>query len=175
MWIFSLAAECGTETAAAAFAAHFADQAGEGDRAFPATPSLFQDVDDNWWCRVVPNGLSQIGVDAPDAAYQMTELGIALYQRLRTAPAFRYAIVGVEVDEFRTYGELCEEASLGQFKGLVLSAAIHPAMADRSAFRPFSSSYLWVPYEGEVYRPLMVPPALKQQMSDLLKGCLVSN
>jgi hypothetical protein len=167
-WIFSLAAECGTETAAAAFAAHFADQAGEGDRPFPATASLFQDLDDNWWCRVVPNGLSQIGVDAPDAAYQMTELGITLYQRLRTAPAFRYAIVGVEVDEFRTYGELCEETSLGQFKGLVLSAVIHPAMADRSAFRPFSPGYLWVPYEGEVYRPLLVSPMLKQQMSDLL-------
>jgi hypothetical protein len=170
VWIFSLAAECGTETAATAFAAYFADQAGSSasDRPFPTTPSLFQDLDDNWWCRVVPDGLSQIGVDAPDAAYQMTELGIALYQKLRSAPAFRYAIVGVEVDEFRTYGELCEEASLGEFKGLVLSEAIHPAVADRSAFRPFSPGYLWVPYEGEVYRPLMVSPTLKQQMHDLL-------
>jgi hypothetical protein len=169
-WIFSLAAECGTEPAAAAFAAYFADQHGSraDDRPFQATPSLFQDLDDNWWCRVVPDGLSQIGVDAPDAAYQMTELGIALYQRLRTAPVFRYAIVGVEVDEFRTYGELCEETSLGQFKGLVLSAAIHQVIADRSTFRPFSPGYLWVPYEGEVYQPLLVSPMLKQQMSDLL-------
>ena len=169
-WIFSLAAECGTETAAAAFAAHFADQDGSSavDRPFQATPSLFQDLGDNWWCRVVPGGLSQIGVDAPDAAYQMTELGIALYQKLRSAPAFRYAIVGVEVDEFRTYDELCEEPSLGHFKGLVLSEAIHQAVADRSAFRPFSPGYLWVPYEGEVYRPLIVSPALKQQMRDLL-------
>jgi hypothetical protein len=163
-WIFSLAAECGTETAATAFAAHFVVQ----DSSSGSDTSLFQDLDDNWWCRVVPRGLSQIGADAPDAAYQMTELGIALYQRLRNAPAFRYAIVGVEVDEFRTYGELCEATSLGQFKGLVLSESIDPAIAHRSAFRQFSPGYLWVPYEGEVYRPLLVSPALKQQMSNLL-------
>jgi hypothetical protein len=168
---FSLSAECGPEAAATtALAAHFAGQQwpiGNG-MVSQATTTLFQDLDDNWWCRVVPNGLNQIGVDSPEAAYRLTELGIGLYQRLLTAPEFRFAIVGVEVDEFRTYGELCEEASLGQFKGLVLSAAIHQAIADRSAFRPFSPGYLWVPYEGEVYRPLMVSPVLKQQMSDLL-------
>jgi hypothetical protein len=168
-WIFSLAAECGTETAAAAFAAYFADQAGSsaGDRPFQATPSLCQDLDDNWWCRVVPSGLSQIGVDAPDAAYQMTELGIALYQRLRSAPAFRYAIVGVEVDEFRTYDELRQESSLAGFKGLVLNAAIGQTWHETN-LRPFSPGYVWLPYEGEVYRPLLVSPVLKQQMSDLL-------
>ena len=32
----------------------------------------------------------------------MTELGILLYQRLLSAPSFRYALVGVEVDEFKT-------------------------------------------------------------------------
>jgi hypothetical protein len=168
-WIFSLAAECGTETAATAFAEHFADQNGSraGDRPFQATPSLFQDLDDNWWCRVVPNGLSQIGIDAPDAAYQMTELGIALYQRLRTAPDFRYAIVGVEVDEFRTYDELRQELSLAGFKGLVLNAAIGQTWHEMN-LRPFSPGYVWLPYEGEVYRPLLVSPVLKQQMSDLL-------
>jgi hypothetical protein len=168
-WIFSLAAECGTETAAAAFAAHFADhdRSSAVDRPFQATPSLFQDLDENWWCRVVPDGLSQIGVDAPDAAYQMTELGIALYQRLRSAPAFRYAIVGVEVDEFRTYDELRQESSLAGFKGLVLDAAIGQTWHETN-LRPFCPGYVWLPYEGEVYRPLLVSPVLKQQMSDLL-------
>jgi hypothetical protein len=35
----------------------------------------------------------------------MTELGILLYQRLLSAPPFRYALAGIEVDEFRTYSE----------------------------------------------------------------------
>jgi hypothetical protein len=38
----------------------------------------------------------------------MTELGILLYQTLRFT-SFRYAVVGVEVDEFRTYSELMED------------------------------------------------------------------
>ena len=47
----------------------------------------------------------------------MTELGILLYQRLLSAPSFRYALVGVEVDEFRTYNELLEDLPNLAFPG----------------------------------------------------------
>jgi hypothetical protein len=53
----------------------------------------------------------------------MTEVGILLYQQLRSAPTFRYALVGLEVDEFRTYHELCEEPNC-LFPGIVLNQSV---------------------------------------------------
>jgi hypothetical protein len=98
----------------------------------------------------------------------MTELGILLYQQLRSAPDFRYALVGLEIDEFRTHGELLEESESLVLPGLVLSDATWQMMALPATFRAFSPGYVWQPYEGEVYKPLTVSPLLKAQMDRLL-------
>ncbi|MGK7874472.1 MAG: hypothetical protein AB4426_14540 [Xenococcaceae cyanobacterium] len=170
-WVFSLSAECGSEQKAAErFSKHFEDVSwvlSSGAQSQCRTKA-FQDIDENWWCQVCPSSVSEIGIEAPDSAYLMTELGILLYQHLRLAPDFRYALVGVEVDEFRTYSELLDESPNFSFPGLVLSNATWQTMASPSTFRPFSSGYVWQPYEGEVYRPLMVSPVLKEQMNNLL-------
>jgi hypothetical protein len=170
-WVFSLSAECGPEQATAArFSQHFENLAwvlSNGVRCQCRT-TIFQDIDENWWCRVCPSGVSEIGIEAPDSAYLMTELGILLYQHLRSAPAFRYALVGVEVDEFSTYSELPKESLDLSLPGLVLSDVTWQAMTSPSTFRPFSPGYVWQPYEGEVYKPLMVSPVLKEQMNRLL-------
>ncbi|NES81428.1 MAG: hypothetical protein F6K10_08435 [Moorea sp. SIO2B7] len=129
---------------------------------------MFQDIDDNWWCRVCPSGVSEIGIEAPDSAYLMTELGILLYQHLRSAPAFRYALVGLEVDEFRTFEELLDESPKLSFPGLVLSDTTWQSIKSPPTFRSFSSGYVWQPYEGEIYKPLTVSPVLKEQMNRLL-------
>ncbi|MGB3295294.1 MAG: hypothetical protein WBB01_20115 [Phormidesmis sp.] len=169
-WAFSLSVECGPEQIAAQqFTRYFENTtlASSGDVSFRWFTTIFQDIDETWWCRVCPDGVSELGIEAPDSAYLMTELGIALYQRLRSAPSFRYAIVGLEVDEFRTYSELTCEAAL-DLPGLVLSDAICQSVASSSALRPFSPGYCWQPYAGEIYRPLAVSPALKEQMNRLL-------
>ena len=98
----------------------------------------------------------------------MTEIGIFLYQSLRFAPPFRYALVGMEVDEFRTYSELIEEPAL-VFPGLVLAEAVWQATGASSVFRSFSLGYVWKPYEGEVYRPLLASPDLKNKLDELLR------
>ena len=98
----------------------------------------------------------------------MTELGILLYQRLRSAPTFRYALVGVEVDEFRTYSELLEDSSSLAFLGLVLVQTVWEAIGSSPGFRPFSPGYVWKPYEGEVYKPLMASLELKSKLNELL-------
>jgi hypothetical protein len=97
----------------------------------------------------------------------MTEIGIFLDQSLRLAPPFRYALFGMEVDEFRTYSELIEESAL-VFPGLVLAEAVWQAIGSSSLFRPFSLGYVWKPYEGEVYRPLIASPELKNKLDELL-------
>ncbi|GET37244.1 hypothetical protein [Microseira wollei] len=170
-WIFSLSAECGDQQAAAAqFSQHFDNISwtiSNGSQA-QCSAEIFQDIEENWWCRVCPSNISKVGVDTPETAYLMTELGILLYQRLQSAPTFRYALVGVEVDEFRTYSELLEESSNLAVPGLVLAETVWQAVGSPPAFRRFSSAYVWKPYEGEVYRPLMASLDLKNKLNELL-------
>lgn len=170
-WTFSLSAECGAEQVAAEqFAQHFDGLSwvlSNGTQSQSRT-AAFQDLEKNWWCRVCPSGISEVGSDASNIAYQMTELGIFLYQRLQSAPLFRYALVGLEVDEFRTYSELNAESPVPSFPGLVLAETVWRSLGASTLFRPFSPGYVWHPYEGEVYKPLMVSPDLKNKLSELL-------
>jgi hypothetical protein len=170
-WIFSLSAECGPdETNAKQFAQHFEGMTwmlSNGQQCQCRT-DIFQDLEKNWWCRVCPKNISEVGLDTPESAYLMTELGILLYQSLRSALHFRYALVGVEVDEFRTYSELIEEPSSLSVPGLVLATEVGQRLRISSVFRLFSPGYIWQPYEGEVYNPLMASPDLKNKLNELL-------
>jgi hypothetical protein len=109
-----------------------------------------------------------LGIDSPESAYLMTELGILLYQSLRFAPPFRYALVGVEVDEFRTYSELIEDLPGLSIPGLVLARNIKPDLETLPAIRSFNPSHVWQPYAGEIYNPLMASPSLKNKLNELL-------
>jgi hypothetical protein len=170
-WVFSLSAECGpTKAVASLFAQQFQQvtwNLSDGSQ-IQCRSTVFQDADANWWCRVIPSGVSQIGIEAPGSAYLMTELGILLYQQLRSIESYRYALVGVEVDEFRTYDELMGETPDFQIPGLVISTQLWRGLGAPQSFKSFSPNYLWQTYEGEVYRPLMVSPILKEQMEQLL-------
>lgn len=170
-WIFSLSAECGSDSERAKeFSKHFDGASlnlSNGTQS-QCQVSIFQDIEDNWWCRVCPNNISQLGVDTPETAYLMTELGILLYQRLLSAPSFRYALVGVEVDEFRTYNELLEDLPNLTFSGLVLALDVWQEAGSPQRFQPFSLGYVWKTYEGEVYKPLMASLDLKSKLNQLV-------
>ena len=170
-WLFSLSAECGVEQATAEQFAHHFDRISwvlsNGGQS-QSRSGIFQDIEQNWWCRIYPSSISEQGIDAPETAYLMTELGLLLYQHLRSAPVFRYALVGVEVDEFRTYSELLTDSSTLAFPGLVLANPVWQTVGSPPVFRAFSPGYVWQPYEGEVYKPLMVSSDLKNKLNDLL-------
>ncbi|WP_199308401.1 MULTISPECIES: hypothetical protein [Aphanizomenon] len=113
-WIFSLSAECGSdENSAKKFAQYFGEIRGYQWLLLKSTiyvcrTDIFQDIEDNWWCRVYPervysDNVSEVGIYSPESAYLMTELGLLFYEALKFDSSFRYALVGVEVDEFRTY------------------------------------------------------------------------
>lgn len=170
-WIFSLSAECGYDQSNVnKFAQHFEgiEWILSNGRQCQCRTDTFQDSLQNWWCRVYPNNISEVGIDSPESAYIMTELGILLYQTLRFAPSFRYALVGVEVDEFRTYNELMEDLSNLYLPGLVLAKELTLMLEILPGFRPFSSNYIWQPYAGEIYNPLMASPDLKNKLNELL-------
>ena len=170
-WIFSLSAECGSdESKVNQFAKHFQgiEWTLSNSRPCQCRTDTFQDIEENWWCRVYPNNISEVGIDRPESAYVMTELGILLYQRLRLAPEFRYALVGVEVDEFRAYSELMEDLDNLSIPGLVVAKVLYEGINKLPGFRPFSPDRVWQPYQGEVYNPLMASPDLKNQLNELL-------
>lgn len=170
-WIFSLSVECGTEQTDAEHFSHYFEGVSwviSNNNQSHCHTGIFQDIEDNWWCRVSFSSIGGVGIDTPETAHIMTEIGILLYQHLRFAPKFRYALVGLEVDEFRTYSELIEEASPQSFPGLVLAETIWQKVGSPPTFRAFSSGYVWKPYEGEVYQPLMVSSDLKNKLNELL-------
>ncbi|MEO0807995.1 MAG: hypothetical protein AAFY33_16975 [Cyanobacteria bacterium J06643_4] len=170
-WAFSLSVECGkSESAAEKFSQHFAGVifTSSSGASSHCKSTLFQDIDESWWCRVCPTDISEMGIDTSDLAYIMTEMGILLYQHLQTATTYRYGIVGLEVDEFRTYSELLTETPSINFPGLVLAESMWKELASPNTFVPFTPGYLWQPYEGEVYRPLIVSTDLKEKMNRLL-------
>ncbi|MEA5419699.1 hypothetical protein VB712_10740 [Spirulina sp. CCNP1310] len=170
-WAFSLSAECGSdERDARQFAEYFEGISYLLSNGYECKccTDLFQDLEENWWCRVGFKALSEVGIESAESAYLMTELGILLYQSLQFARTFRYALVGVEVDEFRTYSELMEELSSLLIPGLVVARSFEQELGILSRFRAFSADYIWQPYGGEVYNPLMVSPILKNKLDELL-------
>ncbi|SEF32491.1 hypothetical protein SAMN05421837_106288 [Amycolatopsis pretoriensis] len=142
-WIYALNAECGPrENHARDLARHF-----EG---WPAR--VFSDGA-GWWCGIAPEDLSSNGAHTAAEAAAMTAAGRQLYWLLRTAPpVYRYALAGVETDEFRTYADLVAERDLTIFPGLVVSEDIWAAAGRRAAFSDFAPGYRWLPYRGETHR-----------------------
>ena len=178
-WILSLSAECGSdENSAKKFAQYFGEIRGYQWLLLKSTiyvcrTDIFQDIEDNWWCRVYPervysDNVSEVGIYSPESAYLMTELGLLFYEALKFNSSFRYALVGVEVDEFRTYSELIEDLPNLSIPGLVLAKTIEQEVETLPIFRAFGSSYVWQPYQGEVYNPLMVSPDLKSKLDEIL-------
>jgi hypothetical protein len=144
-FLFGLAAECGaSQEDAAALARHFT----------PWDTRMFTDATGNWWCHVLPAVVSRSGVESAEDASQMTALGHELYERLRSAPPlYRFALAGVETDEFRTFAELLEEDELQRFPGLVLADSLWEELGRPERFARFAPGYRWMPYEGERYEP----------------------
>jgi len=171
VWIFSLSAECGSDQSKAIqFSQHFDGTTWVLSNGLQCQcrADIFQDIEENWWCRACPKNITEVGIINSESAYLMTELGILLYQHLQSAPAFLYALVGVEVDEFRTYSELLEESSDLNIPGLVLAIEVANKISVSSTFRPFSFGYVWQPYKGEVYNPLVTSLDLKNKLNVLL-------
>lgn len=148
-WLFHLAAECGPDAAAAEmFARHFRGVSptliGGLNSVWHAT--LNRDGEGNWWCMITPGGVSRSGVHSTEDARQMAAHGSLLYEQLRTAPPFRYALVGIEAQEFRTFSELKQtDFGLFVFDGLVLSRDVWEQLNRPAGFIPFAAGYLWRP------------------------------
>jgi hypothetical protein len=147
-WIFSLSAECGPKKEAADIvAAHFDGWviARADASRFPCLTHTFQDGE-AWWVMVCFNGISTSGIRHDQDEQEMTELSVGLYERLRSAPPFRFALVGIEVDSFRSFNELDNNVVELDFSGLVVSEAVWEHLGSPGIFVPFAAGYRWRPF-----------------------------
>jgi hypothetical protein len=105
-------------------------------------------------CWVQPTNVSRSGVTDTRVAAQLTEIGTRLYEHLRSAPTFLFAMVGVEVDDVRTDLEI--EAMIRDshraYEGLVVSIDLWQRAGRPSEFQPFRSGHVWRQYIGETIR-----------------------
>jgi hypothetical protein len=147
-WIFSLSAECGPQQEAAeAVANHFRGLTVtlEDGSSYPCGTGTFHDGE-GWWATVCPDGVTRNGINNEQERQQLTAISIALYEHLRSAPAFRYALVGVEVDGFRYFRELDDDVVTMDFNGLVVSDAVWNHLGSPTIFVPFKPGYRWRPF-----------------------------
>jgi hypothetical protein len=147
-WLFSLSAECGTKKAdAEAVAGHFHGfivVLADGSQ-FPCEADVGQ-VEGAWWAVVYPEGVCRGGVGNEKDARELTEVGFILYEQLRSAPPFRFALVGVEVYDFRKFEELNDDLVNWDFNGVVLADAIWQRLGSPTIYVPFAPGYRWRPF-----------------------------
>ncbi len=163
-YLFSLSAECGADKSIAEdFAKHFEELT---FKLVTGTTSVcknwvHQNPEMNWWVTVLPSEITKTGVNSKKDCIELSELGLRLYKHLLTAPFFRYALAGVEVDDFMYYSDLfksvCtypdERRALHGFTGLILRKEIWKELGEPIAFVKFKTDYVWQIYYGEKYSP----------------------
>lgn len=150
-WAFQLSVECGEREKAEQVASHFDSailELRDGTTSVCGA-GIHQDIEGGWWAIVCPSGVSRSGVSDSNAARQLSEVGSLLYEKLRTAPPFRYAIAGVESEDFRLFSELDSDLIRLSFDGLVIAREIWEKLGCPSIYVPFGTQYFWRPYKGE--------------------------
>lgn len=89
----------------------------------------------------------------PLTTAELTELGFALYDFLKTLPTFRLAWVGWEVVSRLSLPELLAESSEqlrnGDLSGLVVHKDIADLIPGQEHRVPFDATHDWFPYRGE--------------------------
>lgn len=130
-------------------------------KSIPLSLNLKQDLEKNWWCVVTCENLPLEPINNDEKNQHMTEIGFLFYNSLHHAPDFRYALIGIDVAEFRTYSQLLKEDFVKLiddesviiperiFRGLVISEKTLAKIKGSEFFLPFKDKYFWRPYKGE--------------------------
>jgi hypothetical protein len=148
-WIFELEADCVKKEAAEAFGSHFSGLVyvlpdGRECRVDPSGVRGFEDPVHHFRCCVAPTGASLTGYkDVLRTDDERKQLALFLYERLRTAPPFRFAAVGVECHEFDPFDR---NGALDPFDGLVICEQMFDGAGRHREFQPFSPGRFWIPF-----------------------------
>ena len=153
-YIFELAVECGPGEEDAKAVGRFFDgypikiQGSQGELLSSCRIVCWQDKENNWWCSVFPSGVSEgLSDNTIKSKEEILEVTSNLYDRLKSAPCFRYAVAGFEVTPFDTYSQLLRDkgANHEPFDGLVLNRTLWEEIGRPSGYEPFTGDTYWFP------------------------------
>jgi hypothetical protein len=157
--IFELYAECKDMGSTQNFAAHFQE----------VNHTLLNGRTIRWNVALAPSyptvvtvwspDLSHSGVQTLQDAVESTEAGLRLYLHLQSAPEFRYARVGWEVEnvpmaELQDYMDVDKNGRKHLSLNCVLDDELYQQLGSPMFFYPFRKGYRWNRYRGESYQPL---------------------
>jgi hypothetical protein len=162
-WNYSLSAECGPDRSrATALAKHFEGLSFQlvTGKASVCSATVGLDDEHDWWVDIFPDSITQSNGSSLTDAIEVSEVGFRLYKRLRSAPQFRFALFGCEVQQFRLHSQLLDSVAVygdghkefdrhPAFDGLVLSDEIWEELEQPIAFVRFADGYRWRLYGGK--------------------------
>lgn len=172
-WNFALSIECGEE-AQAQIIRDFLTRKSVEDHSVVA--GTFEDQGGNWWCIA---GLENLQIkDDKTTESKMIEIenSLQFYLLLQEVSGYRYALCGLETEEFRLYDELLSQAfDPKKFRGLVLSDNIYSILGTPEHFERFSKGYFWFPLDlsgPDVSGPrLSIAMGLMDSLRNRAKDC----
>ena len=147
--IFEVEADCVSEEAAKRFGRHFVGLSfslpdGRLIRVTESDTRVFTDSDGNARCCIVSIAASFTGTQQVlETDDERRDYILFLYDHLRKAPPFRFAVAGLECHDF----SLCDRVGrLSQIEGLVICDKVFVDAGSPAAFQPFAPGYFWIPF-----------------------------
>lgn len=153
-WNFELSVECDhNHEAALAVSRHFETHIFTLDdgRSVQCRGGVGEDDDKRWWAEVVPlvDGKALVFNNDPEL---LNSVGTLLYEHLKSAPSFRFAILGIETYQFNRFEAfpslLQDTKSRAGLNGLVVNDTVLEILGPSLDFIPFTRGYSWLPTEG---------------------------
>jgi hypothetical protein len=110
---------------------------------------------------VISFDLNNYGISSLQDSLAATEAGLHLLRRLKSAPEFLFARLGIEVgnidvNELPDYVNEFASDRTRRTLGLecILHESVYESLGRPENFAPFRPGYVWNKYHGESYRPL---------------------
>jgi hypothetical protein len=145
-YFFSLSAECGaTRSAAELLAQHFQGFTVSVNGTTLSCDAGTAEYSGAWWAGVYPEGVTQSGIRHAQDTRDLTHIALQMYEKLRTAPPYRFAMVGIEVFGYPTIDELDDRVVILDFNGFVLAEYLWERLGSPDVFVPFAPGYRWRP------------------------------
>ncbi|MEA5531031.1 tetratricopeptide repeat protein [Dolichospermum sp. UHCC 0684] len=168
-------AECGSKEQAEVFSQHFKGiyWTLEDNIDSECDAEIRQDFEDNWWSILSASAIDWTPANREEGNYryfQISELQRHLQEHLKSAPAFRYGLIGeiekqdlnnllTDSDYGATYSHLVSSASSENTQtsfrvpifvyalkaGFLLSQSLYQEVRSPSNFKPFIQGYVWLP------------------------------
>jgi hypothetical protein len=149
-WIFQLAIECNTDAVASErIKGHFDNCPFVLEGGIPGrftVDMISRDENNRWWVSVLSN-VGERMLQSTDSKDLIAQVRGKLYDRLRSASGYRFALAGVEAFQFNDIEALPELVRNPALAGLVVEEQLLGQLGTPSEFVRFAKGYFWRPYQ----------------------------